>query len=223
MNIVCLYWIPHDGPTFRGRDFSIQDVERLADNVARNMDCPYNFYVLTNYVGDDLGFDTIPLQHNFPGWWSKMELHRPDLPEGRTLYLDLDTHIVGNLQPILDYSGDLVMFKSIFWTVKPQIVRRYQAATMLFDSGTPVMTEVWDRFISNPNRWMKEYRSDQDVMGDWIPDQKTFPKAWMMKLGDCLRIKALPNECIIVTGQPRNVSFRDTDKFPWHGFNQIAS
>lgn len=45
------------------------------------------------------GEETIPLQYNWPGWWSKMELFRPDI-EGDLLFMDLDTIIVGPLDEI---------------------------------------------------------------------------------------------------------------------------
>src|SRR5690606_16618704 len=93
-----------------------------------------------------------------------------------------------SLQPILDYPGDLVMFETGIpkrkWPLmgKRGWVCKYQAATMLFDSGTQCMIDVYEKFSQNPDKWMKRYRSDQDVMGDWIPNQPTFPREWMCKL-----------------------------------------
>ena len=40
------------------------------------------------------------LKHDYPGWWGKMELMRPDFP-GDFLFMDLDTVIVGPLDDIL--------------------------------------------------------------------------------------------------------------------------
>lgn len=53
------------------------------------------------------GVETIPLQHDWPRWWPKIEMFRPGLfpPESRVLYLDLDTLIVGDLTPLRDYRG----------------------------------------------------------------------------------------------------------------------
>ena len=39
------------------------------------------------------GIRTIPLAHDWPGWWAKMELFRPDIP-GDLFYLDLDTTVI---------------------------------------------------------------------------------------------------------------------------------
>lgn len=42
------------------------------------------------------GVETWPLYYDWPGWWSKMELFRPDI-RGDLLYLDLDTVVLGDL------------------------------------------------------------------------------------------------------------------------------
>lgn len=40
----------------------------------------------------------VPLDYDWPGWWAKMELYRPDLL-GDFLFLDLDTIVRGPLDP----------------------------------------------------------------------------------------------------------------------------
>jgi hypothetical protein len=49
---------------------------------------------------DVQGIERIPLKLNLPGWWSKIELFRPEL-SGEILYLDLDTVVVGEMRDIL--------------------------------------------------------------------------------------------------------------------------
>jgi alpha-N-acetylglucosamine transferase len=161
----------------------------------------------------------MPLKHDWPGWWAKMELHRSDLPKGRTLYLDLDSHVISNLDPILDYPGDLVMFRTRA-SEKQQmnkkndtIFHRYQAATMLFDPG--VMVEIYQRFKKNPEFYMNKFRSDQDIMGAWIPNQPVFPASWMKKLNQCRDMPSPPEGVIIVTGRPGDGSFRRLHEYPW--------
>lgn len=39
------------------------------------------------------GVTTIPLLHDWPGWWAKMELFRPDIA-GDLMYFDLDTTVM---------------------------------------------------------------------------------------------------------------------------------
>lgn len=76
-------------------------VERLARGVRAYMGGPYRFVCLTDdfpHVAE--GVRTIPLRHGWPGWWSKLELFRPGLFQGPVLYLDLDSLIVGPLEPL---------------------------------------------------------------------------------------------------------------------------
>jgi hypothetical protein len=218
VNILCLYWVGE----FRGRDFSMNDVTRLYQTVSKHIDRPFTFYCLTNSIEE---FPTyvkpIPLIYAWPGWWSKMEIHRPDLPSGRTLYMDLDSHAVRNLAPILDFPGDLVMFDTRMplsrqeELKKDKWVLRYQAATMLFTPGCEVMEKTWIKFLRDPDGWMNKYRSDQDIMGDWTPNQPTFPKEWMVKLDTIRNDSKLRDDIIIVTGQTRDGLFRKTKKISW--------
>jgi len=221
VNIICLYWVGE----FRGRNFCDNDVARLRESVDKHIDRPYTFYCLTNKMDADIPAKKIELLHpEWPGWWSKMDLHRSDLPEGRTLYLDLDSHVISDLGPMLDYPGDLVMFDTRTSPRKQRradhyfktegIVWRYQSAVMLFDPGA--MSWLYDRFLKDPDRWMERFRSEQDLMGEWIPDQPMFPARWMIKLAT---FRTQPNtsinKTIIITGQPKDIDFRNPECTPW--------
>jgi hypothetical protein len=218
VNVITLYWVGD----FRNRDFTPRDVDRLYFTVEKHIDRPFDFYVLTNDMKADVPGTKIELLHgdDWPGWWSKMELHRPDLPAGRTLYLDLDSHVIRSLAPILDYDGDLVMFgaRSNAKKQDPTIVHRYQAATMLFTPGK--MTWLYEKFLQDWDYYVTHYRSDQDVMGDWVPALPTFPDKWLLKLGDVHKNRAKyrnapPEDTIIVTGQPKSGLFRRTYEIKW--------
>lgn len=56
---------------------------------------------------------TVPLQAGLPGWWSKVEMFRI---MGPVIYLDLDTVIVGSLDPLVKcvrtLIGEFVMLKA---------------------------------------------------------------------------------------------------------------
>ncbi|NIV91943.1 hypothetical protein GWN42_03860 [candidate division KSB1 bacterium] len=118
---------------------------------------------------------------------------------------------MSDLGPLLDYSGNLVMFRSRLHKSAQnkqswKLVSRYQAAVMLFDPGSTV--SLYNRFCLNPEYYMRTYRSEQDIMGEWIPNQPTFPDRWLMKMG---QLKRNLGDTIIVTGQPRNRDFRTVE------------
>lgn len=69
-------------------------VERLRAGVARHMPFDHRFVCLSDV---DVPCERIQLLHDWPSWWSKIELFR--LP-GPLLYLDLDTAIVGDLSDL---------------------------------------------------------------------------------------------------------------------------
>lgn len=55
------------------------------------------FVCLTD-VGEIEGVNTIPLLHDWPGWWSKIELFRFE----NVFYIDLDTVILNDIRYMLD-------------------------------------------------------------------------------------------------------------------------
>jgi len=226
VNIMCIYWTGEFSGDFRKRDFSPNDVIRLHQSVSKHCDRPFDFYVLTNDMNCDVPGTKIQLSHpeEWPGWWAKIDLHRSDLPPGRTLYMDLDSHAIRSLGPILDFEGDLVMFagrrdknKKSPTKTDGWVVDCYQAATMLFDPGK--FSWIYDKFSQDAEYYMEHYRSDQDIMGEWIPDQPVFPDYWMLKMHFLAKSNALrttpPGRVIIVTGQPRNGLFRRTHEIKW--------
>jgi hypothetical protein len=216
VNIISLYWVGE----FRGRDFTERDVARLVYTVHKHIDRPYKFYCLTNDMDACLPVRKIPLRYNWPGWWSKMELHRPDLPEGLTLYLDLDSHVIRSLKPLLDFpsGGRLTMFpnRMVKRPIPENVVCCYQAGVMLFEPGR--LSWLYDIFRTNPEEYMNHFRADQDLMGKYLPDQPTWPTSWLAKMRDCLGTKVPPKEAIIVTGQPKGKMLRENElmsSVPW--------
>lgn len=67
-------------------------VARLRAGVARHLPIKHRFICLSDVP--DLPCERIPLKHDWPAWWAKLELFR--LP-GPVLIFDLDTAIVGDI------------------------------------------------------------------------------------------------------------------------------
>ena len=83
-----------------GGVYSEADVAALGAGVGAHLQLPHRLVCLTDTCGQrgrpsGLGaFEPMPLQHDWPGWWSKINLF--DL-QGPVLYFDLDTVIVGDI------------------------------------------------------------------------------------------------------------------------------
>mgnify|MGYP001053218899 CR=1 FL=1 len=84
---------------WRGGRYKPEQVLWLKRQVEAHLPLAHRFVCLSDV--DIPGVEVIPLEHGWPGWWSKIELFKHDL--GRVLYLDLDTVIVGSLAAMVSH------------------------------------------------------------------------------------------------------------------------
>ena len=90
-----------------GGDFDVGYVQKLRNMVERNTTIPYKFLCLTDFDIPAEVCDSVKLERNYTGWWSKIELFRKGVIETkRAVYFDLDTVIVGNIDDVLDLKTD---------------------------------------------------------------------------------------------------------------------
>jgi len=198
INIIILLW----KGDFRGRDYRDENVWSLYYQIEQNIDRPFRTYCLTNDMNANVPGEKIELLHNWPGWWAKMELFRPDLPCGRIFFTDLDTFIVNSLEPMLRIEDNCVLFAKGSDSSRvrqgKKIVDKYRSTAILFNSGS--LSWIYQRFKESPDHWMNKYRGDQDALGDWLSDSQVtlFERKWMIKL-EHVKDK-LPKDLIIITG-----------------------
>lgn len=110
-----------------GGSYTQDWVRRLRDGVARHLLVPHHFVCLSDVSVPCL---RIRLRHDWPGWWSKIEIFRSDIWERPTLYLDLDTVIVGDISCLASLPHDFAMLRGfgrphyvgsgVMWLGKPQ-------------------------------------------------------------------------------------------------------
>lgn len=126
---------------------------------------PYSPFVCLSDM-DVPGVNVIPLEHSWPGWWSKVEIFSPDIlySHAPVLYLDLDTLPVGPLDCFATYEGEFAMINDLY-----QGRRRAQSGVMLFRPGETTQA-IWDRWIACPEAHMSSFRGD----GEWL-DRHTKP------------------------------------------------
>lgn len=172
---------------FRNRTYNEEWV-RKTQRMCKRLLPEHKFVCLSNVEID--GVYTLPLIDNLPGWWSKVELFRPnnDL-KGFILYLDLDTLIVGNMKNLIE-SGqrlDTPMFMPPSYTFgnggpqeHPKVVNKYQTSCFTFHSGS--YNCIYEDFTPEV---MDRFRGDQDWISYRCSEAKTFPPHWFRKLKQC--------------------------------------
>lgn len=145
-------------PRCRGQ-YDAVSVQALRAGVRRYLLTRHRFVCLSDE--DVPGVETIPLEHGWPGWWSKLELFRPGLfgPGERVLYLDLDTLPVGNLYQIASYTGAFAMLSDF------SHLDRAQSGVMAWTPGE-IGDDLWRAWTVNPAGAMGRFRGD----GEWIRD-----------------------------------------------------
>lgn len=97
MRIVCVYK--------SGGDYDIKYVVALKNALKKYCKEPFDFYCLTDEAEEVTPF-AIPvlLEHDLPGWWSKIELFNPKLFSDKetVLYFDLDVLILKDISKLIE-------------------------------------------------------------------------------------------------------------------------
>ena len=92
--------------------------------------------------------ERIVMRRSWSGWWSKMEVFRPDI-NGDVLYVDLDTIICDKVWDFLNVN-ELVVLRNFF---KPELI-----STELMYLPKVIREVVWLKFTKHPNVWIERYR-----------------------------------------------------------------
>lgn len=127
-----------------GGQFTPEYVTRLRDGVAAHLTIPHKFVCMTDTPID--GVECIPLQLGLPGWWSKPEIFRADLPFKRVFYLDLSC-VVSGLLDEMAMQDDIVITSDWYYGGPSQSV-------LLYNVGD--FSAQWEAFSADPARWMRE-------------------------------------------------------------------
>lgn len=111
----------------------------------------------------------VPLIHSWPGWWSKLELFRPGLFEGRVLYMDLDTLPVGDLTAIASYRGPLAMLSDFYRPDRPESGVMAWSGDECADLYATACRDIPD-FSGRDGRWLAA-RTDPVRLQARFPEQ----------------------------------------------------
>lgn len=132
--------------------------------------------VLRKQVKETSGLETlvlgdqdadIKLKYGWGGWWSKIELFRPDLPRP-FIYVDLDSFILNDISALL---GETLICRE--W--HPNIKGCGRVQSSLIAVGE-YREDIWETFIERPAHWMQA-NGDQNYLQhfDWDFIQDKYP------------------------------------------------
>lgn len=118
------------------------------------------FVCLSDVLVD--GIETVALRHDWPGWWSKLELFRPDVfPAGeRVLFADLDTVIVGDLDSVLSVEAPFVALADFYRRPPLQRMRGLGSGLLRWTAGE--QAELYDAFRADADVLMRKHAKHGD-------------------------------------------------------------
>ena len=131
-------------------------VDKLYNTIDNNLKLPYEFVCLTNSPKQiSSGITIKPLLHGLEGWWSKMEIFRPDLFRDcdGVLYFDLDTLIMDDINELAELAAD--DFHS-FMTLRGFNKARKRkgdpvaSGIMIMNSFSSEANKVYNHFMKDP-------------------------------------------------------------------------
>lgn len=93
LDVFCVYW---------GNKYNIAYVYALQEMVAEYLTVPHHFKCITT---DTIpGVDTVLPFVPYYGWWQKIGLFAPNIATKRSIYLDLDVVITGNIDYLVNFT-----------------------------------------------------------------------------------------------------------------------
>lgn len=136
-----------------GYDFTW--VEKLKNSITRNLFLPYRFVCLSDC---DVPCERIQLIDNGSGFWSKLELFRPNLFSGPVLYIDLDTVICQDITPLIKtiINEKFVMFLE-------EDIKIHSSAIMFWNGD---YSYLWEIYKSKPIDHWKTLYAKPPLYGD---------------------------------------------------------
>ncbi len=148
--------------------------------------------------------ERVPLESDWPGWWAKIELFRQF--KERTLYMDLDSVIVGDPAPLV--TGDFVMCRN--W-ILPHL---FTSAVMTWDGD---YSHIADAFAPVADEVMRDYVTCEQ-WGDqaWIAEHAGNVEGFAPGMVESYRLQVQKRRKIVPSEGTRVVAFNQESP-PWSG------
>lgn len=149
-------------------------VTRLAAQI-RLYDTTSPIYCLTDMELErtSLGVQSVPLKHDWPGWWAKIEMFRRDvIPKGATLYLDLDTDVIADPRTLRLESEGFSMLEDFNYSgfgASGVMFWNGRAPERVYRNFLMAPEATIDSYVRMPHKW-----GDQAFIRDNLPNPYIF-------------------------------------------------
>ena len=141
LNVVCV--LRNGGKTGYNADW----VAKLQQAVSRNLSQSHRFFCMSDC---EVPVERIELETGDWGFWSKLQLFRPGLFTGPTLYLDLDTVICQSIDPVLERIQNQPF---VMWY---EADKQIHSSAFMYWHGDH--SHLWDLYKSQPlTHWTSLY------------------------------------------------------------------
>ncbi len=148
-----------------------------------------------------------PMQHKWPGWWSKIEIFT--LP-GPCLYMDLDTVIVDNLGPLLEiaHTRPFTVLRDFNHPNRGEV----QSSVMAWNADNDTLGRLYTRFRCHPRhhmadnneaRWWGDQGFIERYAEGWEFWQDCLPGALVSYKKQCLDGVPDGARVVVFHGKPR--------------------
>jgi len=132
-------------------------------------------------VSDDRRFSRYPV--DLRGFYNKLFLFKSGVLSGQTLFVDLDTVLVGNIDEIADYQGDFCILRDFHHNLQ------YGSGLMCFNPEKT--THIWRTFVAQgcpsfklgDQAFIEQMMPDADFFQDRLPGQVVSYKVHCAKRG----------------------------------------
>lgn len=188
--VSCVLWQGE----FRNREYNLEWVQKLKKMVSRNLSFDFDFVCFNNiYESDCFDEDNqiffVPLKNKYPGWWAKIEQFSSNFLEDYNfvLSLDLDLFIIKNIDILFEFSKDCDMcFAPQTELLNMKVNKQGKRVVQKVRSGVFIYKPcqcafIADSFNRNPEKYIQEFRGDQDFIGSLKNEIDVFPRFWFEK------------------------------------------
>lgn len=192
-----------------GDKYPIGFVNRLRSGIERHYPHPHTFVCLTDKPSQVEG--AVDITHlGLTGWWVKLALLDPSIRgAGRTVFLDLDTVIVGDLAPLACIAEPFAMCENFHWRLGIKGCGQHSSAVMVFGDGWG--EPQWRAFNAWRRGFLGHKHGDQGVFGKLVPNaaflQSLLPNGYFLHYRDLTQTQPKEAALVIYAGKRNPINY----------------